>query len=273
VDYAALEKLVKHISDGGVEFAVALGTTAETATLSKDEKQKVMDTIYQSKGENMGLVVGAGGNNTAQVVRDIAALDASRIDALLSVAPYYNKPNQSGIYEHFKTIAQSTDLPIILYNVPGRTSSLILPETALKLAHDFKNIIAIKEASGDMNIIMELLQNRPKGFKVFSGDDALTFSMMNLGGDGVISVVANAYPEAFSTMVRQAYSWEKMNDTREIHYQLLDITNSLFKDGNPAGIKALLEIMGIGNNVLRLPLIPVQEKHFEELKALHQKIV
>lgn len=272
VDYKALQRLVNHVIDGGVNFVVALGTTAETATLTTEEKQKVLDAIYETVDKRVGFVVGAGGNNTREVIDYISHLDSEKVDAILSVAPYYNKPNQRGIYAHFEAIAKSTDLPIILYNVPGRTSSNILPETILKLAKEFENIIAVKEASGNMSQIMDIIQKRPKNFLVLSGDDALTLPMLAVGGDGVISVVANAYPRIFSSMVDEMVNGGDRYSALRSHYQLLDITNSLFEDGNPAGIKALLEIMGICENKLRLPLVCVKDSHYKSLKMMNSKM-
>lgn len=272
VDYLALQKLVNHVIDGGCDFVVALGTTAETATLSHEERQKVMETIYSTNNGRVGFVVGAGGNNTAEVIEYIAGLNVDAVDAILSVAPYYSKPNQRGLFAHFEAIANSTSIPIILYNVPGRTSSNILPATVLRLAHEFKNIIAIKEASGNLSQVMDIIKGKPENFLVLSGDDNLTLPILAVGGDGVISVVANAYPKIFSDLVKEMIKGGDRTNALHNHYQLLDITNSLFADGNPAGIKALLEILGICNNVLRLPLVPIESIHYEQIKSLNLKI-
>ncbi|MBN2746432.1 MAG: 4-hydroxy-tetrahydrodipicolinate synthase [Bacteroidales bacterium] len=272
VDFESLQNLVNFVIAGGVEFVVALGTTAETATLSETEKLEVLEKVHSTVANRCGVVVGAGGNNTAAVVSFVKSLSPEKFDAILSVAPYYNKPNQRGIYAHFEAIASSTSLPIILYNVPGRTSSNILPETVIRLANDFQNIVAIKEASGNLNQIMEIIQNRQENFYVLSGDDALTLPILSVGGDGVISVVANAYPDIFSTLVREMINGGDRYQALRNHYQLLEITNALFKDGNPAGIKALLSIKGLVKNVLRLPMMPVQSELFIEMERLNKKI-
>ncbi len=272
VDFDSLRNLVNYVISGGVEFVVALGTTAETATLTEFEKLDILDAVRATVDGRCGLVVGAGGNNTASVVSFVKTLSSDKCDAILSVAPYYNKPNQRGIYAHFEAIASSTSLPIILYNVPGRTSSNILPETVIRLANDFQNIVAIKEASGNLNQIMEIIQNRQENFYVLSGDDALTLPILSVGGDGVISVVANAYPDLFSSLVREMINGGDRYSALRNHYQLLEITNALFKDGNPAGIKALLSIKGLLKNVLRLPMVPVQEDLFKEMERLNKKI-
>jgi 4-hydroxy-tetrahydrodipicolinate synthase len=256
VDYASLGKLVNNIIENGVDFIVGLGTTSEAVTLNTDEKNEVMKYIVEVVGARVPVVVGIGGNDTSKVVKEIEKANFDDISAILSVAPYYNKPNQRGIYEHFKAIAMQSPVPIILYNVPGRTSSNISAETILKLANEFKNIVAVKEASGDFIQIMEILQNKPEDFNVLSGDDALTLPMIALGCEGVISVVANAFPRQFSQLVNYARIGD-IEDARKIHYELLNLINLLFEDGNPAGIKAALEILGIMGNNLRLPMVPV----------------
>ena len=268
IDFNALDKLVQHLKNGKVDFLVALGTTAETATLSSDEKSAVLNTIIDSNEGELPIVVGMGSNNTHQLTCEIKALNQDGIDAILSVAPYYSKPNQRGIYQHYKEIAMATQLPIILYNVPGRTSSNILPETCLSLAENFSNIIGIKEASGDLNQVMQIINNRPKGFKVLSGDDALTLPMLSTGADGVISVIANAYPEAFTEMVNLMITNKNRVKAQEIHYQLLEVINAIFADGNPAGIKAVLDHMGILENNLRLPMVKVNRALNNELRRL-----
>ncbi len=272
VDFSSLVALVEHVVAGGVDFVVALGTTAEAATMNADEKRAVVDTVYDTIAGRCGFVVGAGGNNTHRVVEDISALDGSKVDAVLSVSPYYNKPSQKGIYAHFKELALSTDLPLILYNVPGRTASNISADTVLKLAADFDNIVAVKEASGDMNQIMYIIKNKPEDFIVLSGDDALTLPILAAGGDGVISVVANAYPKTFSDMVNQMIKGGDRFAALRNHYQLLDVINVLFEDGNPGGIKALLEIMGILKNNLRLPLVRVNRQVYNKLRYLHENM-
>ena len=258
--------MVNHVIDGGVDFIVALGTTAETATLNKDEQSAVLQSIIDVVDKRVPIVVGMGSNNTRALVNEIHNFDFEGIDGILSVAPYYSKPNQRGIYEHFKQIALATDLPIIIYNVPGRTSSNISAETCVKLAQDFENIVAVKEASGDMNQLMEIIKNRPAGFNVFSGDDALTLPSLAIGADGAISVIANAFPKSMSEMVRGVLSDQERYISMAIHYQMLDVINALFADGNPAGIKALLDHLGIVKNNLRLPMVKVNRSLNAELK-------
>ncbi len=265
VDYSSLEKLLNHIINGGIDFVVALGTTSEAVTLSNVEKQELMKKVLEITNQRVPVVMGVGGNNTAAVVEQLKSTDFSGISGILSVAPYYNKPNQRGIYAHFAEIAKNSPIPIILYNVPGRTSSNISAETCLTLANDFDNIVAIKEASGDMGQIMEILQNKPEDFSMLSGDDALTFPMMTLGTEGVISVVANAYPAEFSKMVNLLNDQKDLELAKQIHYSLLPFIDLLFADGNPAGIKAALEIMEIMENNLRLPMLTVTENHYNLL--------
>jgi len=266
IDFTSLNQLVNHVIDGGVDFIVALGTTAETATLNKDEQAAVLQAIIDNTDSRVPIVVGMGGNNTQSLANDIHNFNFEGVDGILSVAPYYTKPNQRGIYEHFKRIALATDLPIILYNVPGRTSSNISAETCVKLANDFENIVAVKEASGDLNQIMEIVKNRPAGFSIFSGDDALTLPSLAIGVDGVISVIANAFPKSMSEMVQRVLSDQERYLSMAIHYQMLDVINALFADGNPAGIKALLDHLGIVKNNLRLPMVKVNRSLNAELK-------
>lgn len=270
IDYASLKKLLSHIIENGVDFIVALGTTSEAVTLTSNEKKEVMKYVIEVVQNRVPVVMGIGGNNTSAVVNEIKNTDFTDISAILSVAPYYNKPNQRGIYEHFKSIATISEIPIILYNVPGRTSSNIAADTTIKLARDFKNIIAVKEASGNFDQLMEIANKKPADFVLLSGDDALTFPMIALGAEGVISVVANAFPSDFSRMVDDARN-SKINDARKIHYSLLEIINLLFADGNPAGVKAALEIMGIMGNNLRLPMVPVTHDIYLKLaEAIEQ---
>ena len=270
IDFSALDKLVDHVIKGGVDFLVALGTTSESPILSMDEKNAVLNQILEKVGGKIPVVVGMGGNNTQGVVDAIKSMDFIGISGILTVAPYYNKPNQRGLYSHFKSIATASPVPLILYNVPGRTSSNISAETALRLANDFPNIVAIKEASGDMGQIMQIIKNKPEGFNVLSGDDALTYPMMAVGARGVISVIDNAYPQEFSQMVSLCLEG-KYTDALKIHYQLLDIIDALFEDGNPAGIKAALKIMDIMGNNLRLPLVDANEATYTKLLSLINK--
>ena len=266
VDHKSLKKLINHIISGGIDFVVALGTTSEAATLTNAEKQEVMKSVVEFTDNRVPIIMGVGGNNTTAVVEMLKTLDFEGVSGILSVAPYYNKPNQRGIYAHFAEISKNSPLPIIIYNVPGRTSSNISATTCLQLANDFENIIAVKEASGNMAQVMEILRDKPEGFSLFSGDDALTFPMMTLGAEGVISVVANAYPAEFSKMLNLLSNNEDLNYARRLHYSLLEFIDLLFADGNPAGIKAALEVMGIAENNLRLPMVAVSDAHYREIK-------
>jgi 4-hydroxy-tetrahydrodipicolinate synthase len=258
VDYNALEKLIDHVINGGVNYLVALGTTAETPTLSKEEKKNVLAFIIEKCNDRVPVVCGIGGNNTAEVIADIINYKLDKVAGILSVAPYYNKPTQEGLYQHFRAIALSTRKPIILYNVPGRTSSNILPATALKLAREFKHIVAIKEASGSLPQNMEIIQNKPDHFAVISGDDNLTLPQVAAGMEGVISVAANCYTKDFTTMVNLALN-DDFDAARKLHYKLLPGIDLLFVEGNPPGVKCALHHMGICENSLRLPVVPVSE--------------
>lgn len=264
IDFKALEKLVEYWITGGVEYLVVMGTTGESVTLSKEEKVAVFDFVTGKVAGRVPVVLGIGGNNTREIIDSLGAFDLSRAGAILSVSPYYNKPTQEGIYQHYKLFADHCPLPIILYNVPGRTGSNMLPETTLRLARDVKNIVAVKEASGNMEQIMYLIQHKPENFMVISGDDAITLPLMAAGADGVISVVANAYPRQFSEMVRLAAQSE-MEAARDLHYPLMNIIQHLFVEGNPAGVKAVMKQLGLCDEVVRLPLVPVSQ-------ALNEKI-
>ncbi len=254
IDYSALRKLVRLQIDGGINFLVVQGTTGESPTLSLDEKMEVLKTVIDENQGKLKIVYGLGGNNTKQI-GELFKLIPPGVDGILSVSPYYNKPIQKGIIEHFKYIASCTSLPIILYNVPGRTGSNMLPETTLELAK-IENIVAVKEASGNMEQIMEIIRLRPAGFGVLSGDDAITMPLIAAGADGVISVVANAFPERFSEMVRSSMD-EKLATARKGHYDLLPITKMFFEEGNPGGVKIALAKRGIMNPHMRLPLVQV----------------
>jgi 4-hydroxy-tetrahydrodipicolinate synthase len=267
VDTEALNKLVKHLHNGKVDYLVVLGTTGESVTLSKEEKQLVIDTVVKANNKKLPLVLGIGGNNTKEVIETIQKTDLKPFEAILSVAPYYNKPNQEGYYQHYKAIAQSTKKDIILYNVPGRTGSNVTWETQVRIAKDFKNIVATKEASGNMEQIMKIIKNKPKDFLVISGDDNLTLSVIAAGGHGVISVVANAFPKNYSEMVRLCLK-NKFNDARKLHYDLIDITDQLFADGNPGGIKQALSLLNICEPYVRLPLCEPSDKVKQNLKQL-----
>jgi 4-hydroxy-tetrahydrodipicolinate synthase len=258
IDFKSLKKLVDRCIDQKVDYLVVLGTTGESVTLNKDEKRAVVDCVTEVADQKVPVVLGLGGNHTGEIVNSFEHYDFSNIDAILSVSPYYNKPSQRGIYMHYKTIAANSPVPVILYSVPGRTASAIEASTTLELASEVKNIIGIKEASGNMERIMTIIKNRPKDFLVISGDDVLTLPILACGGEGVISVIANAYPRDFSDMVRNALdgNWDK---ARKLHYKLLEITQAIFVDGNPAGIKGLLSTMHICSEHLRLPLVSVNK--------------
>ncbi len=264
IDFTALERLIEHLIAGGVDYLVVQGTTAETATLTKEEKVAVAEYVVEIVNKRTPLVLGLGGNNTQEVINNIRTKSLDGYDGLLVVTPYYNKPQQRGIYLHYKSIATVTTLPIIMYNVPGRTSVNMKAETTLQLANDFDNIVAIKEASGNMEQIMDIIKNKPKEFIVISGDDLLTLPLLAMGAEGVISVVANSFPNEFSTMVNLGLKNE-VKKAREIHFKLTDFTKAIFADGNPAGIKAALEIQGIIANNLRLPLVKVEKNLYNQI--------
>lgn len=267
VDYAGLGSLVEHLVKGKVEYLVVLGTTGESATLSKEEKKEVVKFVVNKARKRVPVVIGIGGNNTQEILEAFEHTDFTGISAILSVSPYYNKPSQEGIYQHYKKIAQHAPLPVILYNVPGRTASNITADTTLRLARDFKNIIGIKEASGNLEQCMKIIKHRPAGFLVISGDDNLTLPLMACGADGVISVVANALPKDFSEMVRLAAK-SKMAAAQKLHYRIFEITEQLFADGNPGGIKHALELLKVCGSDVRLPLVKPNEKVQKRLKEL-----
>jgi 4-hydroxy-tetrahydrodipicolinate synthase len=256
IDFDALKKLVQLQLDGGTDFLVVQGTTGESPTLSQDEKMQVLQTVIQENQCKLQIVYGVGGNNTIAVGETLKKVPKG-VDGILSVSPYYNKPTQKGIIEHYKYLATCTDLPIILYNVPGRTGSNVLPETTLALS-EILNIVAMKEASGNMEQIMEIIRLRKPGFGVLSGDDALTMPLIAAGADGVISVIANAFPEKFSKMVHSSLAGD-LATARKEHYDLLPIIKMLFEEGNPGGVKVALNARGIMEDNLRLPLSPVSD--------------
>lgn len=258
IDFGSFEKIIEHIIAGGVNYIVALGTTGESVTLSRDEKVAVLEFVVEIVNKRIPVVAGLGGNSTQDVINTIKATSFDGIDAILSVCPYYNKPQQKGLYGHYKAIAGACPVPVILYNVPGRTSMNISAETTLKLAADFSNIIGIKEASGNLLQCMEIIKDRPQDFLVISGDDALTLPLIALGADGVISVIANAFPFQFSEMVNLCMKG-KFSKARTVHYDLLAFTNALFMDGNPSGIKAAMETIGLCKSNVRLPLTKVNK--------------
>lgn len=270
VDFDALAHLVEYQIEGGADYFVVLGTTAENPTLSDDEKQQILRTVIRVNRGRKPIVLGIGGNNTAAVVSQIQHQDFDGVDAILSVAPYYNKPSQEGIYRHYSAIARSTEMPVILYNVPGRTGVNIAAETTIRLSNEFPNIVAIKEASGNFRQIDEIIKNKRQDFMVISGDDSITFPLIALGAVGVISVVGNAFPREFGRMVRLALRGD-LRGAREIHYRFVEMNEVLFADGNPAGVKSVLSCMGMIENVLRLPLVPTNNNRDWVLNFLHER--
>ncbi|SIS65856.1 4-hydroxy-tetrahydrodipicolinate synthase [Zobellia uliginosa] len=257
VDVDALHRIVNYCVDGGVDYLVVLGTTGESVTLTKEEKQLVIDTVTIANAGRLPLVVGVGGNNTVAVIEDLQKLDLTNFDAVLSVSPYYNRPTQEGIYQHFKAIAQASPKPIILYNVPGRTGSNVLPETVARLA-DVENIVAIKEASGNMVQVQELIQACPKDFHVISGDDFTALATVLAGGSGVISVLGQGLPREFSNMIRSGLN-RNVDEAYRQHYELQEGMGLIFQEGNPAGIKAIFEVLGLSGASVRLPLIEASD--------------
>ncbi|CAM3440762.1 4-hydroxy-tetrahydrodipicolinate synthase [Flavobacterium longum] len=272
VDVDALTRIVNYQIDNGIDYLVVLGTTAESATLSADEKQLVIDTIVEANNKRLPLVLGVGGNNTAEVVHELKTKDLSAFEAVLSVSPYYNKPTQEGIYQHFKAVAEASPIPVILYNVPGRTASNMSPATVLRLAKDFKNIVAIKEAAGDIVQAMKLIQGKPDGFLVISGDDMITLPMVLAGGAGVISVIGEGFPKEFSQMVRLGLD-RKVDEAYRLHYLLADSIDMIFEQGNPAGIKEVFKVLGLSEHTVRLPLVNVDADLAKRLEAFTQKLM
>ena len=258
IDYAGLEKLIEHQLTGGVDYVVSMGTTGESVTLTKAEKKELLAQTIAFVRNRVPVVLGVGGNNTAEVVETLGAFDMDGVDAILSVSPYYNKPTQEGIYQHYKSIAQVALRPIILYNVPGRTGSNMTADTTLRLARDFKNIIAIKEASANLDQMGRILKHKPKDFMLISGDDALTLPIIAMGGAGVISVVGNALPREFSTLVHAALKGD-LDTARREHLRLIEVIDLLFVEGNPGGIKEVLKVLGVCGDAVRLPLVNVSE--------------
>lgn len=264
IDFDGLERLVNFQIDSGINYLVVLGTTGEPATLNKEEKEAVKHKIIEVNNGRLPLVLGIGGNNTAAVIEEIRSTDLSHFDAILSVSPYYNKPTQEGIYQHFKAIAESTDKDIIVYNVPGRTASNMLPETTVRLAKDFNNIIAVKEAAGDTVQAMRIIQHKPKDFLVISGDDMIALPMVLAGGAGVISVIGQGLPKEFSEMIQLGLEG-KNNEAYELHYRVADSIDMIFAEGNPAGIKSMLKELSICKDQVRLPLQEASAKLQKEI--------
>lgn len=271
VDVASLIKLVNYQIENGINYIVILGTTAENATLNNNEKELVISTIIEANNKRIPLVLGVGGNDTRQVVNELKTRDLSSFVAVLSVSPYYNKPTQEGIYQHFMAVADASPLPIILYNVPGRTSSNMLPSTVIRLAKSHKNIVAIKEAAGDIVQAMKLIQDKPEGFLVISGDDMITLPMVLAGGSGVISVIGEGFPKQFSEMVRLGLE-RKVDEAYKIHYQLAESIDMIFEQGNPAGIKEVHKTLGLSENTVRLPLVNVDENLAKKIKDFTLRI-
>lgn len=267
VDYEALGRLVDYLLQNGADYLVVLGTTAETPTLTEEEKKKIIELVVTKVRHRIPIVLGVGGNCTKSVVDKLKNDNFEGIDAILSVVPYYNKPSQEGIYQHYKAIAQATELPVILYNVPGRTGVNMTAETTLRLAREFKNIIAVKEASGNITQMDDIIKNKPKDFNVISGDDGITFPLITLGAIGVISVIGNAFPREFSRMTRLALQGD-YNNALTIHHKFTELFNLLFVDGNPAGVKAMLNMMGMIENKLRLPLVPTRITTYEKMRSV-----
>jgi 4-hydroxy-tetrahydrodipicolinate synthase len=271
IDFKSFKKLIERIIDGKANYLVPLGTTGESVTLSKDERRAVIDFVSEIADDRIPVVLGLGGNNTHEILNSIEETDFEKIDAILSVSPYYNRPSQRGIFLHYRTIANASPVPVILYNVPARTGSNMEAETTLELAHEVKNIIGIKEASGSLEKVLKIVKDRPKDFLVISGDDVLTLPIIACGGDGVISVIANALPKDFSDLVRFALEGN-FDKARKSQNRLLEITQSIYVDGNPAGVKGLLSAMNICSEFLRLPLVNVNKATVNRFEALAKEI-
>lgn len=268
VDYDALMRMVDYLVQNNTDFLCVLGTTAETPTLTEEEKQKIKRMVIERVHGRIPILLGLGGNNTRAIVDALKNDDFTGVDAVLSVVPYYNKPSQEGIYQHYKAIAEARpDMPIVLYNVPGRTGVNMTAETTLRVARDFKNVIAVKEASGDITQMDDIIKNKPHTFDVISGDDGITFPLITLGAVGVISVIGNAFPREFSRMVRLALQGDYAN-ALTIHHKFAELFKLLFVDGNPAGVKAMLNAMGMVENKLRLPLVPTRITTFEAMRTI-----
>lgn len=271
VDYSGLKKIIDYTISGGVEYLVSLGTTGETATLSSEEKIAVWETTVEHTAGRVSLIAGIGGNNTAKVIHDLKNFKSTGFDAVLSVSPYYSKPTQEGIYQHYKAIADVSELPLILYNVPGRTGMNMTADTTLRLAHDFKNIIGIKEASGNFDQFNTIIRDKPEEFLFISGDDALALPLISMGAVGVISVIGNALPGILSTMVRMCLDG-KFIEAQALHYSVVEITNLFFAEGNPGGVKSALKLLNICDDHLRLPLVNVSPETKELIQAEIHKL-
>lgn len=267
IDFDALARIVEHQIKNGTDYLVVCGTTAETPTLTEKEKDEVTRFVVNVNAGRLPIVLGVGGNNTKAVVEKLQTYDFSGIDAILSVTPYYNKPSQEGLYQHYAAIAKASPLPVVLYNVPGRTGVNMLADTTLRLANEFPNICAVKEASGNFSQIDDIIKNKPAEFMVISGDDGITFPLITLGAVGVISVIGNAFPREFSRMVRLALQGD-YESARQIHHRFIELIELLFVEGNPAGVKSMLAVMGFIENKLRLPLVPNTIKTYEKIRLV-----
>ena len=271
IDFDALDRLIEYQIQGGADFLCIMGTTAETPTLSREEKRLLKEHFVERVAGRVPLLMGCGGNNTAAILEELQTENWKGIDGILSVCPYYNKPTQEGLYQHFAAIAKTSPVPVVLYNVPGRTGVNMTAETTLRLAREFENIVAIKEASGNITQMDDIIKNKPKHFDVISGDDGITFPLITLGAVGVISVIGNALPAEFSRMVRLALKGE-YNTSLSIHHKFTELFKLLFVDGNPAGVKAMLSEMGLIQNVLRLPLIPTRLTTMEKISQIVREL-
>lgn len=265
VDHEALANIVKFNIDNGTDYLVICGTTAESATITKQEKKEIIETVSKANSGRVPMVLGIGGNNTMEVIQEIKSTDLSGMDAILSVSPYYTKPTQEGIYQHFKAISQASPVPIILYNVPGRTSKNIEPQTTVRLANDFENIIGVKEACNDVGQYLKLLKTKPNDFLIISGDDDLALGVVLAGGAGVISVIGQAFPKDFSNMIRLGLKGEA-KEAYKLHYKLMDVIGYIFEENNPSGIKAVFEALNLCNDTVRLPLVPATNQLKAKIK-------
>ena len=271
IDYDALKRLVEYQTDNGADFLCILGTTSEAPCLDREEKEEIKRFVVDINRGRLPILVGCGGNNTRAVIQELKSIDLQGIDGILSVCPYYNKPSQEGLYQHFRQIAENSALPLVLYNVPGRTGINMQAETTVRLANDCSNIIAIKEAAGSLEQVDEIIKNKPEHFEVLSGDDALAFPMIASGASGVISVIGNALPKEFSRMIRLEFNGE-YEPARKIHHRFTELYSLLFVDGNPAGVKALLHEMGFIENELRLPLVPTRVATVQKMAAILKEL-
>jgi len=271
IDFAAFERVINHVIKGGVNYIVVMGTTGEVVTLTKDEKQALRSYVLEVVDNRVPVIIGIGGNNTQEVINSVRHTDLTNIDGILSVAPYYNKPNQRGLFQHFKAIATCSPIPVILYNIPGRTCSNISADTCLQLAHECENIVGIKEASGDMNQIMNILKRKPENFSLISGDDMMSIPIIAAGGTGVISVLANAYPLQCSELVSHSLK-NNFKSAREIQFDFLELMELLFIEGNPSGVKAMLSLLNLCQNNLRLPLVPVSKTTYARIQKAMEEV-